>query len=104
MATSGHRRRSSGGPAGSRSCSGTPSPTTPEYQLLFSYPEGPPVSVFILSGCRPEIDNLDLQSNSASSILPVIQQLTSIPGQVIELRLAGALVVLTRANVIRSPP
>jgi hypothetical protein len=58
-----------------RSCSGTPSPTAPEYQLLFSYPEGPPVSVFILSGCHPEIDNLGLQSNSASSILPVIQQL-----------------------------
>jgi hypothetical protein len=44
-------------------------------RLLFSYPEGPPVSVSITSGCHPEIDNPDLQSNSASSILPVIQQL-----------------------------
>jgi len=58
-----------------RSCSPSPRPSAPTYQLLFSYPEGPPVSVFILSGCHPEIDNGSLQSNSASSILPVIQQL-----------------------------
>jgi hypothetical protein len=58
-----------------RSCSPSPRPSAPKYQLLFSYPEGPPVSVFITSGCHPEIDNLDLQSSSASSILPVIQQL-----------------------------
>jgi hypothetical protein len=58
-----------------RSCSPSPEPSAPKYQLLFSYPKGPPVSVFITSGCHPEIDNLDLQSNSASSILPVIQQL-----------------------------
>jgi hypothetical protein len=57
-----------------RSCSGTPSPAA-GYQLLFSYPEGPPVLVSILSGCDPAIDNLDLQADSASSILPVIQQL-----------------------------
>jgi hypothetical protein len=58
-----------------RSCSPSPGPSAAEYQLLFSYPEGPPVSVFILSGCHPEIDNGDLQSDSARSILPVIQQL-----------------------------
>lgn len=58
-----------------RSCSPSPRASAPKYQLLFSYPEGPPVSVFITSGCHPEIDNLDLQSDSASSILPVIQQL-----------------------------
>jgi hypothetical protein len=58
-----------------RSCSPSPGPSAPEYRLLFSYPVGPPVSVLITSGCHPEIDNLDLQSNSASSILPVIQQL-----------------------------
>ena len=57
------------------SCSGTPEPSAPEYQLMFSYPEGPPVMVSILIGCHPEIDNLALQSNSASSILPLIQQL-----------------------------
>jgi len=56
------------------SCSGTPSPSA-SYQLVFSYPEGPPVLVTVLSGCHPPIDNLDLQSDSASSILPVIQQL-----------------------------
>ncbi len=58
-----------------RSCAPTPTPSAPEYQLLFSYPEGPPVLVSILSGCHPEIDNLDLQSDGASSILPAIQQL-----------------------------
>jgi hypothetical protein len=57
-----------------RSCSGSPSPAA-GYQLLFSYPEGPPVLVSVLSGCHPAIDDLDLQSGSASSILPVIQQL-----------------------------
>jgi hypothetical protein len=56
-------------------CSPAPGPSAPEYQLLFSYPEGPPVLVSILSGCHPEIDNLDLQSDSASSILPIIQHL-----------------------------
>jgi hypothetical protein len=35
----------------------------------------PAVSVNITSGCHPEIDHLDLQSNSASGIVPVIQQL-----------------------------
>jgi hypothetical protein len=34
-----------------------------------------PVLVSILSGCRPAIDNLDLQADSASTILPVIRQL-----------------------------
>jgi hypothetical protein len=58
-----------------RTCSGAPGPSAPQYQLLFSYPAGPPVSVVILSGCHPEIDNGDLQSDSASSIVPVIQQL-----------------------------
>ncbi|HLQ54822.1 MAG TPA: hypothetical protein VK162_11170 [Streptosporangiaceae bacterium] len=58
-----------------RSCSPTPRPSAPKYQLLFSYPQGPPVLVSIISGCHPEIDNLSLQSNSASSILPIIQQL-----------------------------
>ena len=56
------------------SCSGTPSPST-SYQLFFSYPEGPPVMVSILIGCHPAIDNDDLQANSASSVMPVIQQL-----------------------------
>jgi hypothetical protein len=56
------------------SCSGTPSPST-SYQLFFSYSEGPPVMVSILIGCRPAIDNDDLQANSASSVMPVIQQL-----------------------------
>jgi hypothetical protein len=58
-----------------RSCSPSPPPSAPQYQLLFSYPEGPPVAVLITTGCYPEIDNLGVQSDSASTILPLIQQL-----------------------------
>jgi hypothetical protein len=57
-----------------RRCSGTPGPST-SYQAFFSYPEGPPVMVTILIGCHPAIDNLDLQADSASSVMPIIQQL-----------------------------
>jgi hypothetical protein len=56
-------------------CSPSQPGPVPTYRLLFSYPQGPPVSVGITSGCHPEIDNLDLQSDSANSILPIIQQL-----------------------------
>jgi hypothetical protein len=45
------------------------------YQLLFSYPQGPLVSIDIAIGCYPEVGNTDLQSHSASSVLPVIQEL-----------------------------
>jgi hypothetical protein len=55
-------------------CSGTPGPAG-AYELFFSYPEGPPVLVSILVGCHPAIGNGDLQANSASSVMPVIQQL-----------------------------
>lgn len=61
--------------ASTLSCSPSPPPSAPQYQLLFAYPEGPPVAVFITSGCYPEIDNFSLQSASASTIIPVIQQL-----------------------------
>ena len=61
--------------ASTLSCSPSPPPSARQYQLLFSYPEGPPVAVLIMSGCYPEIDNLFLQSNSASTIMPLIQQL-----------------------------
>jgi hypothetical protein len=57
-----------------RRCSGTPGPST-SYQVFFSYPEGPPIMVTILIGCHPAIDNLDLQADSASSVMPIIQQL-----------------------------
>jgi hypothetical protein len=57
-----------------RSCSGTPGPST-SYQVFFSYSEGPPVMITILVGCHPAIDNGGLQASSASSVLPVIQQL-----------------------------
>jgi hypothetical protein len=45
------------------------------YQVFFSYSEGPPVMITILVGCHPAIDNGGLQASSASSVLPVIQQL-----------------------------
>jgi hypothetical protein len=52
----------------------SPSPES-MYQLLFSYPEGPLVSIDIGIGCYPEVDGLDLQSYRASSVMPIIQQL-----------------------------
>jgi hypothetical protein len=58
-----------------RSCSGGPGPAGSFYELLFSYPQGPPVQVTIDGGCRPAIDNGSLQSPSARTILPIIQRL-----------------------------
>jgi hypothetical protein len=54
-------------------CSG--GPPTPFYQLLFSYPHGPPVQVTIAGSCHPAIDNGSLQSPTARTILPIIQHL-----------------------------
>jgi len=51
----------------------------PYYRLLFSYPNGPPVWVDINVGCYPEIDNFSLQSNSASSVLPILSRLLRFP-------------------------
>ncbi len=48
---------------------------TENYRLLFSYPQGPQVLVNIFGGCVPPIDNLSLQANNASSIVPILQQL-----------------------------
>jgi hypothetical protein len=48
---------------------------TENYELLFSYPQGPQVAVNVISGCIPAIDSLYLQANSASSIVPILQQL-----------------------------
>lgn len=45
------------------------------YWLQFSYPTGPPVLVYFHLGCYPEIDNLSLQANSASRIVPLIRRL-----------------------------
>jgi hypothetical protein len=55
-------------------CSGSPGPGS-YYQLLFSYREGPAVSVRITLGCQPAIDSGDLQSASASSVMPLVQEL-----------------------------
>src|SRR5262249_11876337 len=52
-------------------CSGGP----PFYQLLFSYPDGPPVRVTIAGSCHPAIDNGSMQSPSARTILPIIQDM-----------------------------
>jgi hypothetical protein len=58
-------------PAGTRPAG----PSHRTYRLLFSYPKGPPVLVYFHLGCYPEIDNLSLQANSASSIVPLIRRL-----------------------------
>ena len=56
-------------------CSTSPASSAPMYQLLFAYPEGPLVSVYVAGGCYPEVGGLDLQARSASSVLPIIEQL-----------------------------
>ncbi|HEV2451910.1 MAG TPA: hypothetical protein VGS62_08280 [Streptosporangiaceae bacterium] len=56
------------------SCSGGPG-HGPSYQLLFSYPQGPPVEVDIAANCHPAIDNYSLQSSTAHTIVPIIQHL-----------------------------
>jgi hypothetical protein len=43
--------------------------------LVFSYPQGPPVSVGVTVGCHPAIDNDSVQADSADGIRPIIQQL-----------------------------
>ena len=55
-------------------CSGSPGPGS-YYELLFSYPQGPPVSVTVAVGCHPAIDNGGVQAASASSVMPIIRQL-----------------------------
>jgi hypothetical protein len=55
-------------------CSGPSGPGS-YYQLLFSYREGPAVAVDISIGCHPAIDNLALQSASASTVMPIVRQL-----------------------------
>jgi hypothetical protein len=54
-------------------CTGGPGP--PFYQLLFSYPHGPPVQVTIAGRCHPAVDNGSLQAPTARTILPIIQHL-----------------------------
>lgn len=53
-----------------------PSPEGPDafHRLIFSYPQGPGVSISILTGCLPEVDNLSLQSHSAKTILPLLRR------------------------------
>lgn len=60
--------------ASTHSCVGAPGPAS-IYQLLFSYPQGPPVQVEISDGCQPAIDNGSLQSPSARTIVPIIRHL-----------------------------
>ena len=46
-----------------------------DYILLFGYPEGPPVNVDVNPGCRPAIDNGNLQANDPTTLVPLIQEL-----------------------------
>ena len=57
-------------------CTPSPASSLPTwYNLYFSYPQGPSASVSIAVGCHPAIENAYLQSDSASSVLPIIRQL-----------------------------
>ena len=56
------------------------------YRLLFSYAKGPMASVDIIVGCHPEVENTDLQSASASTVMPIIQQLLKANSGIVPLR------------------
>lgn len=58
-----------------RGCSSSPAESAQTYKLVFGYPVGPPVALYIAEGCFPEVDNLSLQSERADSIRPIIDQL-----------------------------
>ena len=66
-----NRRPAGTGPAGT----GLAGRSHRTYRLLFSYPEGPPVLVYVRLDCYPGIDNLSLQAYGASSIVPLIREL-----------------------------
>jgi hypothetical protein len=60
-------------------CGPSGGPPSASYVLTFGYRVGPPVQVEIQEGCRPEIDNGNLQADSASSVLPLVHQLLGPP-------------------------
>jgi hypothetical protein len=45
------------------------------YQLLFSYPAGPPAVVNVDSACSPPIQNRSREAGKTGTVLPIIQQL-----------------------------
>jgi hypothetical protein len=56
----------------------TPGPTghvDALYYLEFRYARGPSVVVDLTPGCRPEVENFSLEADSASSVLPLVEQL-----------------------------
>jgi hypothetical protein len=59
-------------------CGGSGQPYA-NYVLTFGYRVGPPVQVEIQEGCRPELDNGNLQAYDASSVLPLVHQLLGPP-------------------------
>jgi hypothetical protein len=60
---------------GNGQCSMIPHHRGRFYSLLFGYPQGPGVQVTVNSGCRPAINNRNLQAVSAATILPIIVRL-----------------------------
>jgi hypothetical protein len=60
-------------------CGPSGGPPSASYVLTFGYRAGPPLQVEIQEGCRPEIDNGNLQADSASSVLPLVHQLLGPP-------------------------
>ena len=50
-----------------------------QYNLLFSYPVGPPALVSVTDNCLPAIDNGNLQADDAATVLPLIRDLLPMP-------------------------
>jgi hypothetical protein len=49
-------------------------PAAGTYELHFHYPSGPDVLVNVLPRCRPSINNLQLQAESSTTLVPLIEQ------------------------------
>ncbi|HEV2886915.1 MAG TPA: hypothetical protein VGX49_08395 [Jatrophihabitans sp.] len=58
------------------SCQEQANPGTGDiYNLLFSYPTGPPVLVNVFENCLPAIHNGNLQADNATDVLPLVLDL-----------------------------
>jgi hypothetical protein len=55
-------------------CTNTGRPGT-GYWLIFGYPAGPPATVDVNTGCRPQVENGSLQADSAGNVVSIIKRL-----------------------------
>lgn len=61
--------------ASTMGCSHSPKPGAETDELTFHYAVGPDVSISLMQGCFPEVDNGNLQIRDGSAFFPMIDQL-----------------------------